>query len=242
MRNLTMTDLRLGLADLFDKRGDALKATQTGKLYGPILAAKRKAIDGVFAAAAASTRGSSSGDIGEIDELHDRLGAAVWHYTEAVIGHPFLDADVRAAARRVREAFIPDLGVLRDSYADEAAAAQQNRPKLAELADDLRRLPTPDGKTLHEWVSAFLDQADKLARQLSSRSQATGFEAFRQHTALRVTTIGLLGRFRAALRDELAEHPALPRDLDARTFSYFDDLVRHRDEATEAAPPAETGG
>jgi hypothetical protein len=242
MRNLTMTDLRLGLADLFDKRGDTLKATQTGKLYGPILAAKRKAIDGVLAASAASARSSTTGDIGEIDELHDGLGAAVWHYTEAAIRHPFLDAETRAAARRVREAFIPDLGLLRDSYAHEAAAAQQNRPKLAELEADLRRLSTPDGKTLYDWVSAFLDQADRLSRQLSARSQATGYEAFRQHTALRVTTIGLLGRFRAALRDELAEHPALPRDLDARTFSYFDDLVRHRDAATQATPPAGTDG
>jgi hypothetical protein len=241
MRNLTMTDLRLGLADLFDKRGDALKATQTGKLYGPILGAKRKAIDAVFAASAATVR-TAAGDIAEIDELHDGLGAAVWHYTEAVSVHPFLDPELRMAARRVREAFIPDLGALRDSYADEAAAAQQNRPKLSELESDLRRFSTPDGKTLYDWVSAFLDQADKLSRQLSARAQATGFEAFRQHTALRVTTIGLLGRFRAALRDEMTEHPALPRDLDARTFSYFDELVRMRDAASEAAPPAETGG
>lgn len=241
MRNLTMTDLRLGLTDLFNKRGDALKATQTGKLYGPILAAKRKAIDAIFTASSGNVR-TAAGDIAEIDELHDGLGAAVWHYTEAVIGHPLLEPELRMAARRVREAFIPDLGALRDSYADEAAAAQQNRPKLAELAADLRRFSTPDGKTLHDWVSAFLDQADKLSQQLSARSQATGFEAFRQHTALRVTTIGLLGRFRAALRDELAEHPALPRDLDGLTFSYFDELVRMREEAESVAQPADNGG
>jgi len=141
----------------------------------------------------------------------------------------------RAAARRIREAFIRDLGVLSDSYAEEAAAAKQNRPKLVELEADLRAAPTPDGKTLYEWASAFVDHGDKLAQLLSSRGQATGFEYFRQQTALRVTTLGLLGRFRAALKDELAENPQLPRDLDERIFGGFEELSHKRTEAKATA-------
>ncbi len=228
MRNLTLTDLRTGLGDLFHHRAEALKTTQTGKLYGPILAAKRKALDHLE-----EVGGRPSGDLTEADTFHDGLGAAIWHYTEAVIAHPFVAPEQREAARRIREGFIRDLGVLSDSYAEEAAAAKQNRPKLAELEADLRACPTPDGKTLYDWASAFVDHGDKLALLLSARGQGTGVEFFRQQTALRVTTIGLLGRFRAGLRDELIEQPHLPRDLDEKIFGGFDELSQKRAEAKE---------
>jgi hypothetical protein len=229
MRNFSLADLREGLVDLFENRGEALKMTQTGKLYGPILAAKRKAIENADEAA----RRAQTGDVGETDAQHDGLGAALWNYTESVLSHPFVSQGLRESAKRIREAFIPDLGVLSDSYADEAAAARQNRPKLVALEADLKRFPTPDGTTLHTWATAFVDQGDAIARQLAARSQTSSVDLFRQHTALRVTTIGLVGRFRAALRDELAEHPQLPRDMDTRIFAYFDELGRRRAEAQE---------
>jgi len=235
MRNFTLADLREGLVDLFDNRGETLKMAQTGKLYGPILAAKRKAIENADEAA----RRAQTGDLGETDAQHDGLGAAIWHYTEAVLTHPFVSQELRDAARRIREAFIPDLGVLSDSYADEAAAARQNRPKLLALEADLKRFPTPDGTNLHTWATAFVDQGDALSRVLAARSQTSSIDLFRQHTALRVTTIGLLGRFRAALRDEMAEHPSLPRDMDEKIFAYFDELSRRRTEAQEK-PRVET--
>ena len=97
MRNLTLSDLRAGLMDLLHHRDEALKATQTGKLYGPILAAKRKAIDHIEASA-----GRPVGDLNEADAQHDGLGAAIWHYTEAVLSHPFVTEERRAAARRPR--------------------------------------------------------------------------------------------------------------------------------------------
>lgn len=230
MRNFTLADLREGLVDLFDNRGDFLKAAQTGRFYGPILAAKRKAIENVVDA----SRRAQSGDLNETDAQHDGLGAALWHYTEAVLAHPFVSEELRDAARRIREAFIPDLGMLSDSFADEAAAARQNRPKLAALEADLRRFQTPDGTTLHTWATAFVDHGDMLATQLSARAQGSSLDVFREQTALRVTTIGLIGRFRAALRDELAEHPHLPRDLEEKIFSYLDELGRRRLEAQKA--------
>ena len=45
---------------------------------------------------------------------------------------------------------------------------------------------------------------------------------------LRVSTIGLLGRARASLADELDAKAALPRNLDARIFGYFDELASMR--------------
>lgn len=221
MRNLTLADLREGLADLLDNRSKALDATQTGKLYGPILTAKRKAIEHAMNVALET----KAGDLSETDAQHDGLGGAIWYFTEAVLCQPFVSVERRDAARRIREAFIPDISLLSDSYADEAAAAKANRPKLVALESELRMLPTPDGQTLYEWAAAFVDKGDELARKLAARTQGSALDAFRQQTALRVTTIGLVGRFRAALRDEIKDNPALPASIEEDIFAGFDAIA-----------------
>jgi hypothetical protein len=231
MRNLTLADLGEGLADLLDKRAKSIENTQTGKLYGPILAAKRKAIENALKVAFET----KAGDLSETDAQHDGLGGAIWHFTEAVLCHPFVSVERREAARRVREAFIPDLGLLSDSYADEAAAAKANRPKLVALEADLRMLSTPDGQTMYEWALAFVEKGDELARKLAAREQGSALDAFRQQTALRVTTIGLVGRFRASLRDEMKENPSLPATIEADIFAGFDALVQRKAELNQAS-------
>lgn len=230
MRNLTLADLGEGLADLLDNRAKALETTQTGKLYGPILAAKRKAIEHALKVALET----KAGDLSETDAQHDGLGGAIWHFTEAVLCQPFVSVERREAARRIREAFIPDLGLLSDSYADEAAAAKANRPKLAALEADLRMLPTPDGQTLYDWAASFVDKGDELARKLAARMQGSALDVFRQQTALRVTTIGLVGRFRASLRDEIKENSALAATIEADLFAGFDALSQAKVEPNQA--------
>ena len=231
MRNLTLADLGEGLIDLLDNRVKSLEATQTGKLYGPILSAKRKAIEHALKVAFET----KAGDLSETDAQHDGLGGAIWHFTEAVLCQPFVSVERREAARRIREAFIPDLGVLSDSYADEAAAAKANRPKLAAFEAELRMLPTPDGQTLYEWAAAFVNKGDELARKLAARTQGSALEAFRQQTALRVTTIGILGRFRASLRDELKDNPSLPVTIESDLFSGVDALAERK---VQTNPPS----
>ena len=231
MRNLTLADLGEGLGDLLDKRGKSLEATQTGKLYGPILAAKRKAIEHALKVVLET----KAGDLSETDAQHDGLGGAIWHFTEAVLCQPFVSVERRDAARRIREAFIPDLGLLSDSYADEAAAAKANRPKLVAFEAELRMLPTPDGQTLYDWAVAFVNKGDELARKLAARTQGSALDAFRQQTALRVTTIGLVGRFRASLRDELKENPALPATIEADLFGGFDALSLRKAETNQSS-------
>ena len=66
----------------------------------------------------------------------------------------------RASAQRIRDAFIPARSTLADSHAEEAAAAKKNRPRLAEIAADLKAFPLPGGKTLHDWTKSFLDAGD----------------------------------------------------------------------------------
>ena len=231
MRNLTLAELGEGLADLLDKRSKSLETTQTGKLYGPILTAKRKAIEHALKVVVET----KAGDLSETDAQHDGLGGAIWHFTEAVLCQPFVSVERRDAARRIRDGFIPDLGVLSDSYADEAAAARANRPKLVALEAELRMLPTPDGQTLYEWADAFVNKGDELARKLAARTQGSALDAFRQQTALRVTTIGLVGRFRASLRDELKENPSLSSTIEAELFERFDALSRRKVETNQAS-------
>lgn len=50
----------------------------------------------------------------------------------------------------------------------------------------------------------------------------------------------MLGRLRAAIADELNHHPKLPRDLDAKVFSYFDELHGPRELAARAKKKAAT--
>ena len=71
MRNLTLADLGEGLADLLDNRTKFLEATQTGKLYGPILAAKRKAIDHALKVVLET----KAGDLSETDMTSGKLRA-----------------------------------------------------------------------------------------------------------------------------------------------------------------------
>jgi len=234
MRNLTIGDLGLGLRDLHEKRKSALDASMAGKIYGPQLAAARAAID----ALPESLDGSRprAAQLAEADTHYDGFGAALWHYTEAVLSAPDTTDATRASAQRIRDAFIPDRSTLASSYAEEAATAKRNRPKLAELEKDLKALPVPDGKTLHDWVKSFLDAGDTLDKLLSERSSLEAAASKSPAGKLRGSTVGLLCRFRDALRDEMNGGNPLPADLESQVFSYFDELSARR--KTGKAKPA----
>jgi hypothetical protein len=241
MRNLTLGDLKLGLNDLLEKRSADLKSCQAGALYGPMLTAKRDAINGL---PEALTGGRPlAAQLAEADVWHDGYGGAVWHLTEAILRHPDLPANLVEAAERVREAFIPSLGVLKETYADQAAAAKENRPSLKELGDELKAIDVPGGKTLHTWVSAFLKAGDNLDKLLSDRAM-TGAEAgegAKDTAGLRSATIGMLGRFRAAVADEVGSNAKLPKNLDGRLFGYFDELSQARAKQGKAVKGAKAG-
>jgi hypothetical protein len=240
MRNLTLGDLKLGLNDLLEKRAADLKACQAGALYAPMLTTKREAID---ALPEALTGGRPlAAQLAEADVRHDGYGGAVWHLTEAILRHPDLPAKVVNAAERVREAFIPSLSVLKESYADQAAAAKANRASLKELEGELKAIDVPGGKTLYTWVSAFLKEGDNLDTLLSDRatSGAGAGEGAKDAGGLRGGTIGMLGRFRAAVADEVTSNPKLPKNLDGRLFGYFDELSQARAKQSKAAKGAKT--
>lgn len=248
MQLLTLSDLQLGLTDLFDKRNTALLRTSSGRTYAPMLAKK---LDEISALPPAVIGGKAlATELEETDVEHDSFGAAVWYMTEAYLRLPGLTPETAAAARRIRQAFIPALAELKASYADEAKAALDRKKILEEHKADLERFPAADGETLYDWVAGFLDAGVRLHSMLSDRADVK--ETSRKGAgALRSTTIGLLSRLRAGIADEVEHDPKLPPDLDAQVFGYFDELhapraaakgrkAKKAEKAAPAQPPQGT--
>jgi hypothetical protein len=230
MYRLTFGDLKLGLNDLLQVRLDDLKQSAFGGLYLPLLTAKREAID---ALPDAMTSGLPlAAQLAETDDDHDGLGGAVWFITEAVLRHPTLTPTLRTAAEAIRTAFVPELAVLRKPHADEAAAAYNHRSDLTRLEAELKSITVPGGQTLYTWVNDFLDKGDQLGSLLALRGQAqAGAESAKQAAALRAGTIGLLGRLRSSIQDEVAGGAKLPAGYEAKLFATFDELNQRREAA-----------
>jgi hypothetical protein len=229
MHRLTLSDLKLGLGNLLEGQTAALTASGIGRTYGSLLAAKR---DEIEALPAPLTEGLPlSGELAHVDGVHDALGTAIWHLLTAYAEHPRVPPRVQDAAVRCREALIPSLGVLRRSYADEAAAALSRRAAISGMEPDLNLFPVADGKTLLDWALAYIDQGERLHGLLARREEAVAAvdgQARRRAAQLRAETAAILGHFRDALADETAADPSLPRDLDARIFGFFDQLAKRR--------------
>jgi hypothetical protein len=235
LRLLTLSDLKLGLDDLYTKRHKSLVSSATGKSYEPMLSKRHTSIDALPAALLGGK--PLAVELGETDNLHDGLGYAVWHYTEAYFRNPKTPTEQLDAAKRIRAAFIPTLVELSASYATEAEAAIQRKPSLKTLKADLKMFPVADGLTLLDWVSDFLDAGQSLHELLSSRADVDD-TGRKDAGTLRSTTIGLLNRCRSAIADELADDAKLPRNLDQQVFAYFDELESMRAASLAAAAAA----
>ena len=237
MRYLSLAALQVGLADLFANRHTDLVASKTGQMYEPILLERKSVVDGL--PEATGTTKPLADALTDADGRHDGFGAAIWHLTEAYLRWPDVPANVRGAIERVRAAFIPGLDVLQASYVKEAKAAIDHKNDLVKLENDLKSIPIAGGSSLYDWCTGFIGGGESIAKLLSERADAdTG--ARREAGKIRSSTISILGRFRAALADEMATNKTLPADLDARVFGYLDTLHDMRADALAAAHRAHT--
>ncbi|MBU0679173.1 MAG: hypothetical protein KJ626_13800 [Verrucomicrobia bacterium] len=257
MRNLPLRGLKMGLDDLLrrepDEEGHAprrnhIEGTRAGGLYLPLLEQQKEAIDALPEALIGPPLKEQ---VSSTDLLHDGLGEAIICQTDAIIAHPRFDQASKEAAKRVQETFSPSRGELRSKPATEAARAVERRKKIAEREADLRLLVVPRPRsgsddepafqTLYDWVDDFLKQGEELDRLLSRRASITA-EAARelQERAgiVRVVTIGILGRFRESLQDERKFDPALPANIDALVFGYFDQLAASSTTSGSGGPPS----
>ncbi|MDC0747777.1 hypothetical protein [Polyangium mundeleinium] len=235
LRLLNLPDLKLGLDDLLTQRLPALTLSPLGKSYASSLTLKKKLVDDL---PPALTGGRPlAEELDDTDREHDGFGAAIYFTTEVYLRLPGVDPALVVAAKRIRAAFIPELESLRDSYADEAAAAVQRKNKLIELEADLKLFPIAKGGTLHDWATAYVAAGEHLSSLLSKRADAT--TDGRKHAAkLRSETVALLNRVRSAIADDVETLPDLPRDLDAQIFGYLDELEQRREDANRAAKAA----
>jgi hypothetical protein len=166
-----------------------------------------------------------------------RLRSVVWHLTEAYLRAPKVDPKVVEAARRIRAAFIPELGQLQDSYADEAEAAARRKGELSNLEADLKLIPVAGGGTLYDWAVMYLSAGEKLSVLLSQRADIDAKKR-KNAQALRSETVGILNALRSGIGREVARNPELPKDLDAQIFGYFDTLEAQREAQNRAAKAA----
>lgn len=249
MRNLTLGDIKLALRDLHGEKLASLQLSATGKLYEPRLRAKQKQIEAI-----PEVQGSLAPlakELAEKDVLHDGFGAAIFYVCRAIALHPSLPEPLKRAAQAAQETFVPQLDVLRAPYADEAAAALDNKPELTKLKAELKSIAVPGGGTLYDWAKGFLGAGDDIDKFLRDRAKilATGGNAGATGP-LRGATIGLLGRLREAIRDEMQDEDTnLPADYDAQLFAYIDKLNADREralrgrttptEGSDVAPPTE---
>jgi hypothetical protein len=239
--HITLFSLKLGLHDLLDKRQADLAKSKAGKYFSPALQEQREAIDGLPPAVVGTA--PLAEELLETDGRHDGYGATLWFATEATFRNPDSTADLLAAAHRVRDAFMPALGELKDKYALEAHRAQERKPSIKTLSIDLKMFPVAGSGTLLDVVQKFIDAGVSLDELLSQRGDAP--KAARERAAmLRAEAIGVLGRFRSELVKEVDKNPSLPQDLDQRVFGYFDTLEamehkakKKKDEPAPVVPP-----
>ncbi|MRG91253.1 hypothetical protein [Polyangium spumosum] len=231
MKYLSLAALKVALANLFGERHPVLVLSSAGKMYEPILLEKKQQLD---ALPAALTGGKPLAEtIAEVDDDHDGFGAAIWHLTEAYVRCPNVSAPVRAAAARIRAAFIPQLDDLQATYVQEVHAAIDHRKQLDTLKSDLQLIPIAEGLTLLDWAAGYVGAGEQIGFLLGQRADAdTGSRS--QAGKLRTGILAVLGRFRAALGDEITMNKALPRDLDAQVFGLFDELAQMRADALAA--------
>jgi hypothetical protein len=228
LRNVTLGDLNLALRDLLGEKLTDLRRSKTGKLYEPRLRAKQKEIEAIPEAQTGTA--PFANELGEADSRHDGYGSAIFSFCAAIEAHPKLAGSLKDAAREAQATFVPALGMLQAPFADEAYAALENRSELGRFKAHLKLIPTPGGGSLYDWVKAFLDAGDDIDKLLRQRAKAVAITENASATGpLRGATVGLLGRFRNALRDEIEEEGSkLGDDYDARLFAYLDKLSAER--------------
>ena len=220
--NFSIATIRRGIHNLFTERNDALIASKAGVYHKDEL---YEAHLGLGALPEVLTSTPYKVELRTTDGRHDRFGRLIYFVTEACFQDPNASAEMVAAAQQIRDAFIPSLDELTDSYATEAERAIKRKPLLVSLGDTLKKftLPWNPSQTLLDVATSFLNEGEKLNELLNDRADVPkGARA--QALTLRNKAMAVLNRLRKDLQKEIARDSNLPRDLEQRVFGFFDTL------------------
>jgi hypothetical protein len=220
--NYSLSTIRRGLRNLFTNRLSALEASKAGAYYKVELHGYHVDIGNLPPAV---TSAPYKDHLRTTDIRHDGFGKVIHLVTEACFVCPDINPAIVAAAKQIREAFIPSLDELQRPYATEGERAIERKPLLISLEPQLKSftLPWDSTKSLHDIAVAFLDEGCKLDDLLDQRADVP--KAARQQSAsVRAKAMGTLSRLRKDLKKEIARDTNLPRDLEQSVFGFFDTL------------------
>jgi len=210
--NYSLTTIRRGTHNLFTERPEALNASKAGAYHKDELYEVHINI-GALPEVLTST--PYKVELRTTDGRHDRFGRLIYFTTEACFQDPNASAEMVAAAQQIREAFIPSLDELTDSYATEAERAVKRKPLLLSLGDVLKKftLPWDANRTLLDVATSFVEEGEKLNGLLNDRADVPkGVRT--QALILRSKAMAILNRLRKDLKKEVARDMSLPRDLE----------------------------
>lgn len=237
-QSLTAADIRVALDNLFadPARINLFKSTAAYIVYGAEL-------DEIRVLLPLTLKGNRpmAKDLTTADIRHDDLGNALWLLAEAIKTHPGVNPALRDKAARMQTQFIPSLAVLKAKYKKEAQTASANRPKLGPMEADLKSIPTPDGRTVYDWVVEFLDSGDHIHALLDARSKVEADEPGVELALNRSRALALVTKARDLVADEAERSSKLPKNAEAIVFGYFDTLAAFRTTAgDDDEPPTAT--
>jgi len=236
MRNLTLHDVQLGLRELVDNHSDVLTGTHSGAMFLPALSNIRRKLDRVTLP---EDGHDLTTELAHEDARHDGFAAAVWLCTEAYLAAPDLTFDDRVVLKMLRREILPPPSELSAPYADEAAKAESRAGALNdEHRAALKRFPVRGGKTLLDWLDAYIASGQRLRRLLAQRAMAehcgdvavSPLEVGR----LRGRAVALLIQLRETLKYELHETPDRAREVDLVVFRFVDRLSSERATSRDA--------
>lgn len=220
--NYSLSTIRRGLRNMFTQRLAALDASKAGQYYKAELQGYNVAVDDLPASV---TSAPYKDQLRATDARHDAFGRVIHLVTEACFICPDVNPTALAAARQIREAFIPSLEELQRPYATEGEKALERKPLLVTLEAQLKSFPLPwdPSKSLFDVATAFVNEGQHLEQLLNQRADVPkGIP--QQAGALRAKAMGALTRFRKDLKREIARDASLPRDLEQSVFGFFDTL------------------
>lgn len=220
--NYSLSTIRRGCRNLLTQRLTALETSKAGLYYKADVQQHLAAIDDLPPSV---TSAPFKEELRLTDDRHDALGKVIHLVTEIAFVSPDVDPMIVAAAKQIREAFIPTLDELNSPYAAEGERALERQPLLTTFKAQLEmfRLPWSLTKTLHDVATDFINEGQKLDAILNQRADVPKGVRTRAAT-LRSKAMGTLNRLRKDVKKELERDPSLPRDLEQSIFGFFDML------------------
>ena len=225
MNDLSLAELRLGLADLLaGSRKAPFDLTHASLIYRPRL---QRLFDKLSALPPGVLELPLVELLQSADSKRDGYARALHFMRLAVDALPEASDALRSVVGTVKSAFVPSLDIVRQPYAIAADSVTDDTKDLETHRTALAAVPTPDGRSLEGWISDFVAAGTEIRRLLDERSGTLGSGSSREGAgALRGEIVGTLYELRNVITTERGDRPDLPATIDGQIYGQFDELQR----------------